>query len=341
MVEPFFIAALGILAPANVSGVEDILLVVAPTTEGEGDPASLRLARDLQLALDRVQVQQVTIAAPGLNLLPFPEQLALVRRELRARHALAAVWLSHVPEGLVLLHFFVDRDQHSDIKTISASERPGVEMTLALMVRELIDGGYLLALAGGEASWQAIVNAAAGRVIPVSVVPTATWGAALHLAATDLTETGRFAAAATQIEAVRRLGRWRLAAGGGFRLQPSRHIPGGTSFGRALLAHTSLGHSFRLGPVAVEPIATISLGWWAYETRIGNGRRERHDLFDSILSVGVTLRRELGPSLALGVTPHLHGRLHGYDFLRRSDGGATIATPVWTVGLDAQVEWMR
>ncbi len=323
-------ALVGGTARATDAG-KPTLAVLRTAADGDDKAREDRFILELKLGLDGFDIALVEPGAAGFTALPLKDKLDEVRARAEPLHAAATIWLESASPRTVLLNVVALSTGRAFIRVVEVEDGPSAERELAVAADELLGQLYMLSApprpAPVQASVEAVVAKAAALAAPRRVeLDVATYfdlgGALYHYEAAWLRLGGGVA-----VE-LRTAGGALLRAGFTVVAGPFADPRDGSLSGFGLSPEIAFGYLWHARRVRLGPVAGAAAARSTVALALGRGEAQTTSWWSFRGSLGLELRIDLAPSVAVFVEPRVGASTHTRRFERVSDGSTALRTPI-------------
>jgi hypothetical protein len=121
-----------------------VVLVLTFASDADAAEREQRFVTELSLALDGFAVVPTSEGLGSFSALGLADRLALLKPLARKHGAAATIWIEDGKHGLTLLHLIALSKGRALVRIVEARPEPGIEVTLATAVEELLGRARLL-----------------------------------------------------------------------------------------------------------------------------------------------------------------------------------------------------
>ncbi|MBN1773341.1 MAG: hypothetical protein JXB32_18915 [Deltaproteobacteria bacterium] len=336
--------------PARGQGPEadaPVVLVLAVASDPPAAAEERLFVDELALLLADFRVEAVDPEDAEFPRRPLNEQLTVVRELVETRDAVAAMWLAHVSDDMLLLHLVALSTGRALVRLFEQRMGEGSAADLAVTAGELLGTAYMfepperrpapaLARVADDARVLAAVPSpeappSTGSPWAVDLMGTASGGVAGSsgptLGAGGLLAFGRFLRDRLWLG---------LAVGG--HAWPLDERAGLAASGFGLLTRLEVGWAFLDGDWRLGPLLGVQLERSEVDLSWEDGPRVRDSWWGGAAVAAADLRWRAADWLALCVQAGFRIGFQRHAVVRRSDGAELLAEPWlgWWVGLGLQ-----
>lgn len=132
------------LAAEDTPDDKPVILVLTYSGDAGESAREQRFVTELSLILDGFTVVSLSEGLGGFAAMSLADRLTLIKPVARRRDAVATIWIEESSSGQIMLHLVALSTDRALLRIVEARPEPGIEVTLATAVEELLGQALLL-----------------------------------------------------------------------------------------------------------------------------------------------------------------------------------------------------